>query len=52
MILTDEERAEFEKWCKEIGYTLKKNEDGDYHSEYGLELWTGWRARAARSVKE
>ena len=41
------ERAAFEAWCQSIGFTTWRSVEGDYLSNYGAELWSGWKARAA-----
>lgn len=45
--MSDQERKDFEVWCKRIGFTTLRNYEGDYVRGYGAELWSGWQARAA-----
>lgn len=44
----DKERAEFEAWCKSIGFTVDTNCFGEYRHGYGHELYSGWQASAER----
>ena len=46
--MIEKERAEFETWCKSIGFTVDKNCFGEYRYGYGHELYSGWQASAAR----
>lgn len=42
-----EERAAFEDYCREIGYTLNVCDSGRYLGGYGAELWAGFKTGAA-----
>lgn len=47
------ERAAFEAWCwcQSNGVTTWRISKGDYLSNYGAELWPGWKARAALAAE-
>jgi hypothetical protein len=44
---TDTERARFEKWAEDEGYSLAVWAGGRYQSDTTESLWAAWQARAA-----